>query len=71
MNDLALLATGLYGKFYCLQSDAPVRMVLPWKYGFKSIKGIVKIDLVDEMPTSTWTAAAPANMAFTPTSIRK
>jgi sulfoxide reductase catalytic subunit YedY len=50
MNDLAILATGLYGKSLLPQNGAPVRIVVPWKYGFKSIKSIVKIDLVEEMP---------------------
>jgi methionine sulfoxide reductase catalytic subunit len=64
MNDLALLATGLYGKDLLPQSGAPIRMVIPWKYGFKSIKSIVKIDLVDEMPTSLWMSAAPREYGF-------
>ena len=64
MNDLTILATGLYGKDLLPQSGAPVRLTVPWKYGFKSIKGIVKIDLVDEMPTSLWMAAAPHEYGF-------
>ena len=64
MNDLTILATGLYGKPLLPQSGAPVRLVLPWKYGFKSIKSIVKIDLVDEMPVSLWMAAAPKEYGF-------
>ena len=64
MNDLALVATGLYGKDLLPQSGAPIRMVLPWKYGFKSIKSIVKIDLVEEMPTSLWMSAAPREYGF-------
>jgi sulfoxide reductase catalytic subunit YedY len=64
MNDLALLATGLYGKQLLPQNGAPIRMVIPWKYGFKSIKSIVKIDLVEEMPTSLWMAAAPREYGF-------
>ena len=63
-NDLALVATGLYGKDLLPQNGAPIRMVLPWKYGFKSIKSIVKIDLVAEMPTSLWMAAAPNEYGF-------
>ena len=59
MNDLALLATGMYGKTCPPQDGAPLRLAVPWKYGFKSIKSIVKIDLVAEMPTSLWMAAAP------------
>jgi len=64
MNDLTLLATGLYGKDLLPQSGAPVRLVVPWKYGFKSIKSIVKIDLVEEMPVSLWMAAAPHEYGF-------
>ena len=64
MNDLAILATGLYGKPMPAQNGAPIRLVTPWKYGFKSIKGIVKIDLVAEQPTSLWMASAPREYGF-------
>ena len=64
MNDLTLMATGLYGKDLLPQSGAPFRLVVPWKYGFKSIKSIVKIDLVEEMPVSLWMAAAPNEYGF-------
>jgi len=64
MNDLAILATGLYGKSLLPQNGAPVRLVVPWKYGFKSIKSIVKIDLVTEMPVSLWMDAAPNEYGF-------
>jgi sulfoxide reductase catalytic subunit YedY len=64
MNDLSILATGLYGKPLLPQNGAPVRLVVPWKYGFKSIKSIVKIDLVSEMPVSLWMAAAPHEYGF-------
>jgi sulfoxide reductase catalytic subunit YedY len=64
MNDLALLATGIYGKDLLPQNGAPVRLVVPWKYGFKSIKSIVKIDLVAEMPTSLWMDAASNEYGF-------
>ncbi len=64
MNDLALLSTGLYGKQLLPQNGAPIRLVVPWKYGFKSIKSIVKIDLVEEMPTSLWMDAAPSEYGF-------
>ena len=64
MNDLAILATGLYGKPMPNQNGAPMRLVTPWKYGFKSIKGIVKIDLVAEQPTSLWMAASPNEYGF-------
>ena len=64
MNDLAILATGLYGEPLLPQNGAPLRLVVPWKYGFKSIKSIVKIDLVEEMPVSLWMAAAPSEYGF-------
>jgi methionine sulfoxide reductase catalytic subunit len=64
MNDLALLSTGLYGKALLPQNGAPIRLVVPWKYGFKSIKSVVKIDLVDQMPTSLWMNAAPNEYGF-------
>jgi len=64
MNDLAILATGLYGKPLLPQNGAPLRLVVPWKYGFKSIKSIVKIDLVEEMPISLWMTAAPHEYGF-------
>jgi len=64
MHDLTLMATGLYGEELLPQNGAPVRLVAPWKYGFKSIKSIVKIDLVEEMPTSLWMAAAPKEYGF-------
>jgi sulfoxide reductase catalytic subunit YedY len=64
MNNLAILATGLYGEQLLPQNGAPIRLVVPWKYGFKSIKSIVKIDLVDKMPTSLWMAAAPNEYGF-------
>ena len=64
MHDLTILATGLYGKLLLPQSGAPVRLVVPWKYGFKSIKAIVKIDLVAEMPTTFWMAESPQEYGF-------
>jgi sulfoxide reductase catalytic subunit YedY len=64
MHDLTLMATGLYGKELLPQNGAPFRLVVPWKYGFKSIKSIVKIDLVEEMPVSLWMAAAPNEYGF-------
>lgn len=57
-HDLTILATGLYGKDLLPQNGAPVRLVVPWKYGFKSIKSITKIDLVSEMPVSLWMESA-------------
>jgi len=64
MHDLSILSTGLYGKALLPQNGAPVRLVVPWKYGFKSIKSIVKIDLVDEMPVSLWMASSPREYGF-------
>jgi len=64
MNDLALLATGLYGKPLPSQNGAPLRLAVPWKYGFKSIKAIVKIDLVEEQPVSLWMRAASHEYGF-------
>lgn len=64
MHDLTILATGLYGKELPPQNGAPVRLVVPWKYGFKSLKSIVKIDLTAEMPVSSWMAAAPSRYGF-------
>ncbi|HLF27436.1 MAG TPA: protein-methionine-sulfoxide reductase catalytic subunit MsrP [Anaerolineae bacterium] len=64
MNDLAIFATGLYGKSLPPQNGAPLRIHVPWKYGFKSIKAIVKIDLVEEQPVSLWMAAAPHEYGF-------
>jgi sulfoxide reductase catalytic subunit YedY len=64
MHPLALLSTGLYGKTLPPQNGAPLRLVVPWKYGFKYIKAIVKIDLVEEMPISLWMAASPGEYGF-------
>jgi sulfoxide reductase catalytic subunit YedY len=64
MHDLTILSTGLYGKTLLPQNGAPLRLVVPWKYGFKSIKSIVRIDLVEDMPTSLWMAAAPNEYGF-------
>lgn len=64
MNDLTILVTGLYGEDLPPQNGAPVRLAVPWKYGFKSIKSIVKINLVAEMPTSLWMASAPNEYGF-------
>jgi sulfoxide reductase catalytic subunit YedY len=64
MNDLALLVTGVYGKPALPQNGAPLRLSVPWKYGFKSIKAIVKIELVADQPTSLWMAASPNEYGF-------
>jgi sulfoxide reductase catalytic subunit YedY len=64
MHPLAILATGLYGQEMPPQDGAPVRLVVPWKYGFKGIKSIVKITLVDKQPPTTWNKAAPDEYGF-------
>lgn len=64
MHDLAIFGTGMYGKLMTPQNGAPFRIVVPWKYGFKSIKSIVKIELTDQMPQSTWMKAAPHEYGF-------
>jgi len=64
MNPLALLAFGLYGEVLANQNGAPVRMVVPWKYGFKSAKSIVRIRFVDKQPATSWEKAAPSEYGF-------
>ncbi len=66
MNDLAILATGIYGETILPQNGAPIRLVVPWKYGFKSIKSIVKIELTSESerPNTLWSTAAPNEYGF-------
>jgi len=64
MHPLAIMATGLYGKALPPQDGAPIRLVVPWKYGFKGIKSIVKIKLVDSQPPTTWNQAASNEYGF-------
>ena len=64
MHPLALFATGLYGKTLPNQNGAPLRLVVPWKYGFKGIKSIVKISLTETQPPTTWNLAAPDEYGF-------
>ena len=64
MHDLTIMATGLYGKPMPNQNGAPLRLVVPWKYGFKSLKSIVKIELVEEQPATLWSSAAPNEYGF-------
>ncbi|MTC56843.1 MULTISPECIES: protein-methionine-sulfoxide reductase catalytic subunit MsrP [Providencia] len=64
MNPLTLLATGVYGKTLPNQNGAPIRLVVPWKYGFKGIKSIVKIHLTEQMPQTTWNLSAPSEYGF-------
>lgn len=63
-HPLTLLATGLYGKALPNQNGAPVRLVVPWKYGFKSIKSVVKITLTENEPPTTWNKANPREYGF-------
>ncbi len=63
-NDLAFLVTGLYGKAVPKQNGAPIRLVLPWKYGFKSVKSIVKVTFTDKRPTTFWEGLQPAEYGF-------
>lgn len=64
MHPLTILAVGLYGKVLPKQNGAPIRLVVPWKYGFKSIKAITKIRLVEKMPISSWMKANPKEYGF-------
>ncbi|HVF40971.1 MAG TPA: protein-methionine-sulfoxide reductase catalytic subunit MsrP [Gemmatimonadaceae bacterium] len=64
MHPLTFLATGLYGKTLPNQNGAPLRLVVPWKYGFKSIKSIVKIRFTDRQPATAWNKAAPSEYGF-------
>ncbi|KPK10844.1 MAG: sulfoxide reductase catalytic subunit YedY [Acidithiobacillales bacterium SG8_45] len=64
LNPLPLLAVGLYGEVLPNQNGAPVRLVVPWKYGFKSIKSIVKIRFVESQPPTTWNLSAPHEYGF-------
>ncbi len=64
MHPLTILATGVYGVELPNQNGAPLRLVVPWKYGFKSIKSIVRISFEEEMPYTTWNASAPNEYGF-------
>ena len=64
VHPLTLLAVGLYGETLPNQNGAPLRLVVPWKYGFKGIKSIVKISLVDKMPRTAWNVSAPREYGF-------
>ena len=63
-HPLTILATGLYGKPMPNQNGAPIRLVVPWKYGFKSIKSVVRITLTDRQPVTTWQAMQPSEYGF-------
>jgi sulfoxide reductase catalytic subunit YedY len=64
LNDLTFLATGIYGKPMPAQHGSPIRLVVPWKYGYKSIKSIVSIELVDRQPPTFWNDLAPIEYDF-------
>jgi sulfoxide reductase catalytic subunit YedY len=64
MHPLTLMATGMYGRALPPQDGAPIRLVTPWKYGFKGIKSVVKITLTDKQPPSTWNISAPDEYGF-------
>ena len=64
MNPLTLLAVGLYGKLLPNQNGAPIRLVVPWKYGFKNVKSIVKIRFRETMPSTTWAVSGPSEYGF-------
>ena len=64
MHPLTLLATGLYGRSLPNQNGAPLRLVVPWKYGFKGIKSIVRITFTERQPPTTWNEAAPQEYGF-------
>jgi methionine sulfoxide reductase catalytic subunit len=64
MNSLTILAVGLYGKTLMNQNGAPIRLVVPWKYGFKGIKSIVRISFVDRMPPTSWNRSNAGEYGF-------
>jgi len=63
-NELAFLATGIYGKPLLNQNGAPIRLVVPWKYGFKGAKSLVRIDFVADQPKTLWSRMAPDEYGF-------
>jgi len=64
MHPLAILSTGMYGKTLPNQNGAPLRLVVPWKYGFKSIKSVVKLRLTERQPATAWNRANPDEYGF-------
>jgi len=64
MNDLCLLATGVYGKPMPKQNGAPIRLITPWKYGFKQLKSITSIEFTEEQPKTLWSTVTPAEYGF-------
>src|SRR5690606_885463 len=64
MHPLSILAVGVYGNVLPAQNGAPLRLIVPWKYGFKSIKSIVRIDFRRDMPNNTWNDLQPTEYGF-------
>ena len=64
MHPLTLMAVGMYGAVLPNQNGAPLRLVVPWKYGFKSIKSIVRIEFTEQMPPTSWNRSAPDEYGF-------
>ena len=64
MNILTILAVGMYGEVITNQNGAPIRLIVPWKYGFKSIKSIVSINFTEEQPKTSWVVAAAKEYGF-------
>lgn len=64
MHPLTMMATGIYGRDIPKQNGAPMRLVVPWKYGFKSIKSVVRISLVEDEPSASWNNANPREYGF-------
>jgi sulfoxide reductase catalytic subunit YedY len=64
-NELTIMATGIYGHAMPNQHGAPVRLIVPWKYGYKSIKSVVKIEFVEQQPATFWNDLAPHEYGFT------
>ena len=64
MHPLTLMTVGLYGKTLPNQSGAPLRLIVPWKYGFKNIKSIVEINVTDRQPKTSWQELAPQEYGF-------
>jgi len=64
MHPLAILAVGIYGEALPNQDGAPIRLVVPWKYGFKGVKSIVKIEFTEKQPVNSWQKTAPREYGF-------
>ena len=64
MHPLSMMAIGVYGKMMPNQNGAPIRLVVPWKYGYKSIKSVVRISFVEQQPQTSWNLSAPNEYGF-------